>query len=100
MSNILFEKDDVKLLVLLRSKCYKAKMNFKKMYKHDLKCSLKCDSEETQQHIFEECIPIKNKIKAYKNIKIDDIYGSESEQKEAITYFIEIEKIRNTLLEK
>ena len=36
-------------------KCYPAKMNFKKLNKKDIKCVFKCDEEETQCHIFQNC---------------------------------------------
>ena len=40
------------LLFSLRSGCHPAKLNFRKMNKNNLLCSLKCDAEESQSHIF------------------------------------------------
>ena len=45
------------LLFSLRSKCYPAQINLKKINKKDLKCVFKCDEEETQSHIFPNCEP-------------------------------------------
>ena len=57
-----FSLDDKKLLYSLRSKCYQAKLNFRKQNKGNLQCRLGCSSDETQSHIFEECTPILNII--------------------------------------
>ena len=46
-----FSLKEKQLLFSLRSHCYKAKINFRKMNRGDLKCSLKCNSDETQLHI-------------------------------------------------
>ena len=50
-----FSLKEKQLLYSLRSKCYSARMNFKKMNKGNLGCRFKCVSEETQSHIFENC---------------------------------------------
>ena len=42
-------------LFSLRSGCHPAKLNFRNMNKNNLICSLKCNSEESQAHIFESC---------------------------------------------
>ena len=57
-----FSLKQIKLLYSLRSKCYPAKLNFKKMNKGDLKCTLLCSQEETQDHIFETCPAIRQKL--------------------------------------
>ena len=44
--------EEKQILFSLRSKCYPAKMNFRKQYKRNLKCSFQCPDEETQTHIF------------------------------------------------
>ena len=63
-----------KLLYSLRSKCYPAKMNFCKQFKGNLQCSLNCNAEETQDHIFENCSPIKSRV-TYP-VKLSDIFGT------------------------
>ena len=44
--------EEKKLLFSLRSKCYPAKMNYRKQFKGNTQCSLKCRTNETQDHIF------------------------------------------------
>ena len=70
--------EEKQLLFSLRSKCYPAKMNFRKQYKGNLKCSFQCPDEETQSHIFENCGPIKAKLSDSVNLK--DIYGNINDQ--------------------
>ena len=53
MTNKIFTRKEINLLHRLRSNCYQAKMNFRKIYKKNLNCSLNCDTQETQKHIFE-----------------------------------------------
>ena len=65
MTDSSFTHNEIKLLFSLRSNCYPAKMNFKKMHKGDLKCFFHCDEEETQLHIFENCQPIRRKLKGH-----------------------------------
>ena len=85
---------------LLRSKCHQAKDNFRKMNKNNLKCSLGCNSIETQNHIFEECPVIINHIKLNNIIQIDKVYGSLEEQKSVIKILIQIEDTRKLLIEE
>ena len=46
-----FSLKQIKLLYALRSNCYAAKINFKKMNRGDLKCIFLCEQDETQPHI-------------------------------------------------
>jgi hypothetical protein len=87
----------IKLLYSLRSKCYSAKMNFKKMHKGDLKCIFHCNAEETQYHIFEHCQPIRLKLNITSGAKLDAIYGTLSEQLEAIQIFEKIDDTMNII---
>ena len=48
-----FSIQEKKLLFSLRSQCYNAKNNFKKMNRGNLRCSLNCDAEESQTHVFQ-----------------------------------------------
>ena len=43
-----FNLREIKLLLSLRSKCFPAKINFTKLNRGNLRCSLLCDSYETQ----------------------------------------------------
>ena len=70
-------------------------MNYKKINRGDLKCILGCDQLETQSHIFENCTPLHNKLNIISTMKINNIYGSVSQQKEAISVFIRIDHFRN-----
>ena len=51
-----------KKLLSLGSKSYKARMKYKKMNRNNLMCSLKCNTEEPQLHIFQSCRPIIDKL--------------------------------------
>jgi hypothetical protein len=88
-----FSLKQIKLLYSMRSNCYPAKMNFKKMHRGDLKCIFLCDQEETQLHIFEHCQPIKLKLNIISTMKLSYIYGTLSEQLEAISVFEKIDDI-------
>ena len=90
-----FSQEEINLLFALRSKSYAAKMNFKRMNKGDLKCIFQCDQLETQLHIFKNCRPIQNQLKYIQTMKIENIYGTVSQQKEAISVFIKIDHMRN-----
>ena len=50
------------LLFSIKFHCYKAKNNFQKMNRGNLKCSLKCNSDESQDHIFQSCTPVLEKL--------------------------------------
>ena len=85
------------LLFSLRSKCFSAKMNFKKMNKGNLGCRFHCDSEETQIHIFENCRPIKARVSD--PVKLNDIYGSLEDQIKAIQTLSKIDNVRKIMIE-
>ena len=67
------------------------------MHKGDLKCIFHCNVEETQYHIFEHCQPIRLKINITSSTKLDDIYGTLSEQLETIQIFEKIDDTRNIM---
>ena len=98
-----FTSKEISLLYALRSRSHPAKSNYKNMYKNTLQCSLGCLAEENQKHIFEDCIPVREKLHLKEIFKIDLIYGDLSKQKAAVDNFIQIEenrlKIRIKLLE-
>ena len=94
LTNGQFSQEEINLLFALRSITYATKMNFKKMNKGDLNCIFQCDQLETQLHVFENCRPIQNQVDYIPTMKIENIYGTVSQQKEAILVFIEIDHMR------
>ena len=86
-------------MCLLRSKSHPAKNNFRKMNKNNLNCSFKCNSVETQIHIFENCKPILSKLKAPNPIKLSKIFGTIEDQCEVIDTLMNIEAIRKSMKE-
>ena len=50
-----FGKNEIQIICLLRSKSHPAQNSFRKTNKNNLNCSFKCNSVETQTHIFENC---------------------------------------------
>ena len=93
-----FSIEEKKLLLSLRSMCYPAKMNFRKMNKGNLKCSFFCEEEETQGHIFQACKPLLSRLETSSAVRIKDIYGTINEQRNAIKILIKIHDIRKNLL--
>ena len=65
-----------------------------------MKCSLGCDSIETQYHIFEQCAPVIDQLRLKESIKLDKIYGTLEEQKSIIQSLIQIDDSRKQLIEK
>jgi hypothetical protein len=99
MNTSVFSTHEINLLFSLRSKCYPAKMNFKKLHRGDLKCIFKCDEDESQFHIFQECQPIKTKLGISIYPKLEDIYKSIIHQKNAVIIFTKIDLMRKQLKE-
>ena len=73
-------------------------MNFRKQFKGNLQCSLNCNAEETQDHIFENCVPIKSII-TYP-VNLSDIYGTLDEQIKLFKTLIEIDMLRKSMKDK
>ena len=94
----LFSIEEKRLLSSLRSMCYPAKMNFRKMNKGNLKCSFLCNEDETQMHIFQECTPLLSRLNISHTVEMKDIYGNINEQSSAIKTFLKIDGIRRILL--
>ena len=67
------------------------------MNRGDLKCVFQCDQLETQLHIFENCRPIQNRLNFRSTMKIQNIYGTVYQQKEAILVFLKIDNMRNLM---
>ena len=53
---------EIYLLYSLRSRAHPAKNNYRKMYNNQIQCSFGCLSDENQQHVFEECMPLKQNL--------------------------------------
>ena len=90
-----FSKNERKLLVLLRSRCFSAKVHFKKLFKENLQCSLGCSYNEDQNHIFTQCIWLNHS----RDIAYENIFKGTNEQKQAIEVFIQKEIQRKHLLD-
>ena len=93
-----FSLGEKQLLFSLRSHCYNAKNNFRKMNRGNLKCSLKCNSDESQDHIFQSCTPILEKLDVKEIPPLSNIFGTPEEQKTAIKVFCQIDSVRKQLL--
>ena len=86
--------EEKKSLFTLKSKCYSAKNNFKKINKGSLTCIFQCDQIETQNHVFEHCEPVLSKMNIKHTEKVENIFGSLTEQKSAVQVFTKIDKIK------
>lgn len=75
-----FNNEEKNLLYSLKSRCYPAKINFKKMFQHNLKCRFGCNIDEDQQHSLTSCIPVVSKF-TRKHIFLDSIFEIISKQK-------------------
>ena len=81
--------------LLLRSRCFSAKSNFKKSWRGHLNCSLGCPSNDDPHHIFTQCIWLNSPAETqYENIFLDT-----DEQKEAVLVFKKKESIRKHLFD-
>ena len=96
-----FSLEEKQLLYSLRSKCYLAKMNLKKINKGNLQCRFLCESEETQCHIFENCRPIRARIRNSfpENVNLNNIFGSIDDQIQVIKYLSQIDNVRKQMIE-
>ena len=70
------------------------------MFNHQLQCRFCYLSEENQQHIFEECKPLRTDLVLKQGVKLVDIYGDIKKQKSAISTFLQIEERRIELVQK
>ena len=90
-----FNNSERKLLYSLRSRMHPARNNFKKLHSSNLTCSLGCNSNEDQRHIFENCEVLKSNLSMN---MYDYIFLDKEKQKEAISIFIILEERRKELL--
>ena len=98
LTNNMFNKEEIKMLILTRSRCHPAKMNFEKLNKFNLSCSFKCKTNETQEHIFKNCDQINMNMKTSSNLKIENIFFALKNQREVAVKLVEKENIRKMLL--
>ena len=61
-----FNPKERNLLYALRSRSHPAKLNYRKMNSSNLLCSLGCQEDEDQTHIFEKCRFLKNRWRTNK----------------------------------
>ena len=64
------------------------------MYNNLIQCTFGCLCVKNKQHIFEECMPLKQNLQLKGGVKIADVYGDLKTQKAAISDFIPIEANR------
>ena len=62
-------------------------------------CRFKCDSEETQGHIFENCGPIQARISYPVNVNLKQIFGSLDDQHKVINCLTTIDHVRNLMID-
>ena len=93
-----FSLKQIKLLYPLDPIEYKVKMNSKKMHQGDLKCTFLCDQEETQIHVFEQCQPIKQQLGTNTSMQLKHIYGTLTEQLQAVIVIEKIYDMRKVML--
>ena len=76
----------------LRNRSYNLKSNYKSQFVNDMKCRI-ClleNSYEDEVHTFEKCTELTSVEDNSSNIKFADIFGSLSQQVDAIKYFSKI----------
>ena len=64
------------------------------MNKRNLKYLFLCEEEEIQVHIFQACKPLLSRLETPSRVRINDIYGTINEQRNAIKKFVKIHDIR------
>ena len=66
------------------------------MNQNNLKCTLNCQNNEDQRHVFIHCEPVLKLIQNRSIVVYEDIFGSLEEQTQVIRAFIHIEKNKKT----
>ena len=94
-----FTKEYQQVLFSLRNKTYPFKINFKKQFINNMQCRICLDTDSIED--FEHTIECR-KMKMFvdpKQLKLEYIYGSEEEKLEFIEAFIQIHRVRQTIIE-
>ena len=88
-------------LFSLRNRSFNLKSNYKTQYEYDMRCRtcFKEDSFEDELHLFEQCSSFKEEIHSFKDVKFEHIYGTLSQQINAIKHYMPIINKRNLLIE-
>ena len=60
-------------------------------------CSFQCNSDETQNHVFENCGPIQARISYPLNVNLNDIYGPIEDQIQVIKVLNKINLVRKSM---
>ena len=64
-----------------------------------MNCIFQCDQIETQDHVFQNCNPILRRLSLDRREQMTSIYGSPSEQKNAIQVFAQIHQMRKHMID-
>ena len=83
----------------MRSRCFDAKSNFRKLFKNNPFCRFGCLVQEDQNHIFKNCQKIYSIHKNNSDIEYDGIFCDATIQIRTIKFFSGIEKTRLHLKE-
>ena len=83
---------------LLRSRCYNAKSNYKKLYKNDLLCSYGCQAVEEQLHLLTQCKYL-NSQNTTTDLDYNHIFLDTDKQKKVIKIFLDTDRVRKQLKE-
>ena len=100
LSSSKFTMREKQLLFKLRTRMLDTKNNFKSMYPGNLQCDYCGFAEQTQRHLLEQCEKIISNSKLISDnilVEHDFIFGSVSQQLDAIKLFSEIEEVREKL---
>ena len=103
MVSPVFLNEEVSMLHALRSRTTECKENFKQKYMHsDLLCLLCQNKNEDQQHLL-KCSILKTKFKSEQlmvnKVNYENIFSADvNKQKEIAALYLEVFKLRNTLI--
>ena len=102
MTSQMFTNREVNLLHALRSRSVNVKCNFSFKYKEDLSCPLGCVASDSQSHIL-DCTFLNKYLKtreaASSKVRYEDIFGDLLKQKVVTNIFMQLFKIRESLLD-
>ena len=105
MVSPVFLNEEVSMLHALRSRTTECKENFKQKYMHsDLLCLLCQNENEDQQHLL-KCSILKTKFKSEQlmvnKVNYENIFSADvNKQKEIAALYLELFKLRNTLIDE
>ena len=102
MTTPIFNNEEVNTLHALRSRYVNVKANFSSKYQNNMLCPLCLLNNDDQKHIL-ECSVLKGKFQTqetnlYRNV-YEDIFAGPGKQKGKTHLFVQLLKIRNSLLD-